>query len=154
MVTREGVDGEGSRDRDFWVWYTLGDERRTRCQQNTWQARLIAHRSGYEERLSTVANGQCHRGGPGSTSTSDCGAGTGVGKSFAYIVPAILYATAEEARLEAKKVADEAPGEEAADKSEKKRPRRILISNPYIQLARTIDRERLASSQCSNTQGV
>ena len=54
-------------------------------------------------------------------------AGTGVGKSFAYLVPAILFVTSGEA--EAK------PNERDADgKKETKRPRRILISTHTISL--------------------
>lgn len=63
-------------------------------------------------------------------------AGTGVGKSFAYLVPAILYATEGESNLLDKpEPDDEGPFGEKGDKAdEKTRPRRILISTHTISL--------------------
>lgn len=53
-------------------------------------------------------------------------AGTGVGKSFAYLVPAILYATADQV--------DDPKAKEGAKKSEEEASRRIVISTHTISL--------------------
>jgi ATP-dependent DNA helicase DinG len=60
-------------------------------------------------------------------------AGTGVGKSFGYLVPAILHATASESALE--RQADEAMlDEHSPSKADAPQPRRVVISTHTISL--------------------
>lgn len=64
-------------------------------------------------------------------------AGTGVGKSFGYLVPAILFATASESRLERLKSSDDNNGDlgdEEDDESEDPKLRRIIVSTHTISL--------------------
>ncbi len=57
-------------------------------------------------------------------------AGTGVGKSFGYLVPAILFATSEEAKLEAELEAKQ----DSDNENEEPKVRRIVISTHTISL--------------------
>lgn len=59
-------------------------------------------------------------------------AGTGVGKSFGYLVPAILFATEAESAMEREREAGEE--DEESDAEEPKRVRRVIISTHTISL--------------------
>lgn len=59
-------------------------------------------------------------------------AGTGVGKSFAYLVPAILHATSGEAELEASTTNRKEEGDE--DEDDSKKVRRVVVSTHTISL--------------------
>ncbi len=64
-------------------------------------------------------------------------AGTGTGKSFAYLVPAILYATSDQVEtpaIDPKTAKSKSPGAEFEENAEKPRPRRVLISTHTISL--------------------
>lgn len=60
-------------------------------------------------------------------------AGTGVGKSFAYLVPAILAAT-ENQQAAAEKPGDEKPDDSQADEGEAQSSRRVIVSTHTISL--------------------
>jgi ATP-dependent DNA helicase DinG len=61
-------------------------------------------------------------------------AGTGVGKSYAYLVPAILHATSEEAKLEKPRSPKNPEKDDAEDSEDKPKVRRIVISTHTISL--------------------
>ncbi|MEI8210942.1 MAG: helicase C-terminal domain-containing protein [Planctomycetota bacterium] len=61
-------------------------------------------------------------------------AGTGVGKSFGYLVPAILFATASESAMEARSATPRDEDSSDEDAEEAKQPRRIIISTHTISL--------------------
>ena len=61
-------------------------------------------------------------------------AGTGVGKSFAYLVPAISYVTAERPRQAAKSSRGFADDADEPDSEPNKPPRRVIISTHTISL--------------------
>ncbi len=71
-------------------------------------------------------------------------AGTGTGKSLAYLIPAVLAATADQAELAADGAsaavgkpaaeAEQYPAEQAAEPAEVKRPRRVVIATHTIAL--------------------
>ena len=87
---------------------------------------LIARRlKHYEERPEQLAMAQAVADAMHSQRHLIAEAGTGVGKSFAYLVPAILFATADQAELPA-------GGSDAA--SEKKSSRRVVVSTHTISL--------------------
>jgi ATP-dependent DNA helicase DinG len=87
---------------------------------------LIARRlKHYEERPEQLAMAQAVADAMHSQRHLIAEAGTGVGKSFAYLVPAILFATADQVELPA-------GGSNAA--SEKKSSRRVVVSTHTISL--------------------
>ncbi len=61
-------------------------------------------------------------------------AGTGTGKSFAYLVPAILYATSDQGGELAHRPARSANDSEADEADQERRPPRVLISTHTISL--------------------
>jgi len=61
-------------------------------------------------------------------------AGTGTGKSFAYLVPAILYATSDQGGELAHRPASSLHGPDADEPDQERRPPRVLISTHTISL--------------------
>jgi ATP-dependent DNA helicase DinG len=61
-------------------------------------------------------------------------AGTGVGKSFGYLVPAILYATANEGKVPAKLNKDDLPRKKSESEEDEDSVKRIVVSTHTISL--------------------
>ncbi len=99
---------------------------------------LIARRlKHYEERPQQLAMAQAAAQAMASKRHLIAEAGTGVGKSFAYLVPAILYATHDQDESAANSVDSAGAGEGADGKnasSENKHSRRVVVSTHTISL--------------------
>ncbi|MCA9157063.1 MAG: helicase [Planctomycetales bacterium] len=100
---------------------------------------LIARRlKHYEERPQQLAMAQAVAEAMANERHLIAEAGTGVGKSFAYLVPAILYATADQVESAdgaavGESVGGKSPDSKKAD-SEQKHSRRVLVSTHTISL--------------------
>lgn len=95
------------------------------------EGRIAARLSNYEQRNEQLEMADAVASAIGDKKHLIIEAGTGVGKSFAYLVPAILAATAEESKLldpdEVNKAADEGAASSGAS-------RRVIISTHTISL--------------------
>lgn len=92
---------------------------------------LIARRiPAYEHRLQQMEMAQAVADALRDRKHLIVEAGTGIGKSYAYLVPAILHATSGEAKLDQKDTGDEEEDEEETSKD----TRRVIISTHTISL--------------------
>jgi len=85
------------------------------------EGRIARRLPGYEQRSEQLAMAEAVEHALSERRHLIVEAGTGVGKSFAYLVPAILHATAEQPA-------------DTGEAGEKKRPRRVVISTHTISL--------------------